>query len=310
MIEISLLYVYVILTLVMISFFTIIERFMSPLFAHYRRAFNECAPYLLTTREHQHLLELAPLGVSITKRDGVIDAQKRGNRDFLHLLQQLEKLTFGPLEMTMPKWVSYDAGIMPAGIFGFSSAAPRLEDWVRSALKVRPDYQGHVPLTQFISIPTPEEGSWYLHTFSSLNQVCMGAATPANLTLLTLCLGVRVFRMKRLYGGTQWRSTRLNKFVSLGPLEVITAYTPNHSVPKTLTWRLELKRPLIEAALINNGASVAALPATHMVDVDDEDALKQMQSEIEDGVRYQIVGQPMTRGSIVQVPVRRSEDRV
>ena len=279
---------------------------MSPLFAHYRRAFQECAPYLLTTSYHHPLLELAPLGISIPKRGGVIDAQKRSNREFLQLLQKLEKLTFGPLEMTMPKWVSYDAGIMPAGIFGFSSEVSKLPDWVRRALKVREDYQGHVPLTQFISIPTPEEGSWHLHTFSSLNQVCMGAATPANLTLLTLCLGVRVFRMKRLYGGTQWRSSRLGKYVSLGPLEVITAYTPNHSVPKTLTWRLELQRPLIEAALINNGTSVAAPPATHMLDVDDEEALKEMQSEIEEGVRYDIVGQPTTRGSIVQVPVRRS----
>jgi hypothetical protein len=283
---------------------------MSPLFAHYRRAFNECSPYLLTTSYHQNLLELSPLGISILKRGGVLDAQKLSNKEFLQLLQQLEKLTFGPLEMTMPKWVSYDAGIMPAGIFGFSSDAEQLEDWVHSALNVREAYSGQVPLTQFIAIPTPEEHSWYLHTFSSLNQVCMGAATPANLTMLTLCLGVRVFRMKRLYGGTQWRSTRLSEFVSLGPLEVITAYTPNHSVPKTLTWRLELKRPLIEAALISDGASVAALPATHMLDVDDEDALKRMQSDIEAGIRYHIVGQPTTRGSIVQVPVRRSVEHL
>ena len=133
-------------------------------------------------------------------------------------------------------------------------------DWVKSALQVPEGYEGDVPLTQFISIPTPEEGAWHLHTLSSLNQVCMDAATPASLTLLTLCLGVRTLRIKRLYGGTQWRSSRLRMYVSLGPLEVLTAYTPNHSVPETVTWRLDIQRPLIEAALINDGASVAALP--------------------------------------------------
>ena len=136
----------------------------------------------------------------------------------------------------------------------------------------------------------------------------MDSATPANLMLLTLCLGVRVFRMKRLYGGTQWRSRRLSMYTRLGPLDILTAYTPNHSVPETLTWRLNLRRPLIEAALISDGASVAALPATHMLDIDDVEALKRMQQEIEEGVQYQIVGPPNIRGSIVQVPVRRSEE--
>ena len=43
-----------------------------------------------------------------------------------------------------------------------------------------------------------------------------------------------------------------------------------------------------------------------MIDVDDVESLKRLQAEIEEGVRYQIVGPPTTRGSIVQVPVRRS----
>ena len=280
---------------------------MNPLFAHYKRAFDECLPYLLTTEPVRPLLELSPLGISLEKRGIILDAQRRANADFLHLLQGLDRLTFGPLEMTMPKWVSYDAGIMPSGIFGFCSHAHRLPQWVRQALGVSDDYEGLVPLTQLIAIPTPEEGAWYLHTLSSINQVCMGAATPANLTLLTLSLGLRVFRVQRLYGATQWRSSRLGKYVGLGPLELLTAYTPNHSVAKTITWRLDVQRALLEAALIHQGTSVAAPPATHMLDVDDVEALQRVQGDIEAGVRYTLVGQPITRGSIVQVPLRRME---
>lgn len=280
---------------------------MNPLFAHFSRAFKDCSPFLLATQQNQPQLELSPLGVSITKRGEVIDPQLRSNGDFLHLLQSLDRLTFGPLEMTMPKWVSYDAGIMPSGIFGFCSETALLESWVKRAMQVPDDYEGKVPLTQMIAIPTPEPGSWYLHTLSSLNQVCMGAAAPANLIILTLTLGVRVFRMKRLYSSTQWRSSRLGIYVGMGPLEIITAYTYNHSVKQSVTWRLDIHRSLIEAALINDGASVAARPATHMIDVDDTETLKRMQTEIESGIKYYIVGRPSTRGSIVQVPVRRVE---
>ena len=280
---------------------------MNPLFTHFSRALDECMPYLLTTQHNYPQLQLAPLGISLKKRGVILDPQVRANEDFLHLLQNLDRLTFGPLEMTMPKWASYDAGIMPSGIFGFCGKVATLDAWVRKALKVPDDYQGHIPLTQFIAIPTPESNAWYLHTISSLNQVCMGAAAPANLNLLTLCLGVRVFRMQRLYGATQWRSSRLGMYVGLGPLEIITAYTHNHSVKKSVTWRLDIQRALVEAALINDGTSIAAQPATHMIDVDDIVALKHIQNEIEAGIKYYIVGRPSTRGSIVQVPVRRSE---
>ena len=280
---------------------------MNPLFAHFQRAFEDCSPYLLATKHNQPFFEMSPLGISIAKRGLILDPQKRANESFLHLVQELDKITFGPLEMTMPKWVSYDAGIMPSGIFGFCAQAPKLEQWVKRALAVPEDYIGQVPLTQLIAIPTPEKGAWYLHTISSINQVCMGAAAPANLILLTLCLAVRVFRMQRLYGASQWRSSRLNMYVSLGPLEILTAYTYNHSVQKTVTWCLDIQRPLVEAALINDGASTIAPPATHMIDVDDVEQLKFIQKEIEQGVKYHIVGSPLIRGSIVQVPVRRSK---
>jgi hypothetical protein len=44
-----------------------------------------------------------------------------------------------------------------------------------------------------------------------------------------------------------------------------------------------------------------------MLDVDDEDALIRIQREIEAGVPFSIVGPPETRGSIVQIPLRRGD---
>ena len=120
--------------------------------------------------------------------------------------------------------------------------------------------------------------------------------------MLSLALGVRVLKVQTLYGATQWRNPRLGSFVSIGPLQLLTAFTPSHTVVRTLTWRLRLRRFLVEAALISTSTSSDAPPATHMLDVDDDAALIALQRDLEAGIPYAIVGQPTVRGSIVQVP--------
>ena len=273
------------------------------MFTHYKRALDECQPYLLATREVAPLLEWEPLGMDIRERGLVLDPQQRGGADFLHLLQNLDRLSYGTLGMAMPKWVFYDCGVMPSAVFGFCGPASSLDPYVHRALDIPKGYDGPVPLSIFIAIPTLE-GAWFTHTLCSLNSVCTGAA-PEGLLLLSLALGVRILKVQTLYGTTQWRSHRLGTFVGLAPLEVVTAYTPSHSVRRTLTWRLHLRRFLVEAALIKPGTSPTAPPATHVLDVDDENALITLQREIEAGIPYSIVGPPTRRGSIVQVPLHR-----
>ena len=206
--------------------------------------------------------------------------------------------------MAMPKWVFYDCGVMPSAVFGFCGPADSLEPWVRRALEVPADYKGPVPLTIFIAIPTLEPGAFFTHTLCSINQVAEGAA-PHGLRLLSVALGLRVLRAQTVYGTLQWRSDRISTFTGIGPLELVTAYTPAHSFRRSLTFRLRLKRFLVEASLIKPGTSPAAPPATHMLDVDDEPALIALQGDLESGIPYAIVGAPETRGSIVQVPLRR-----
>ncbi len=271
---------------------------------HYKRALKGCRPYLLATSPVAPLLEYAPLGVDLRTNGLLLDPQKRINEEFLHLLQNLDRLAFGALGLHMPKWVFYDCGVMPSAVFGFCGPADSLEPWVRRTLEVPSNYKGAVPLSIFIAIPTLEDGAWFTHTLCSLNQVCIGAA-PAGLDVLSLALGVRVLRAKTLYGINQWRSDRVGTLSSFGPLRVLTAYTPAHSMKRAFTWRLELQRFLVEAAVIKPGTSPAAPPATHLLDVDDVDGLIALQREIEAGGQCDIVGPPITRGSIVQMPIRR-----
>lgn len=274
------------------------------MFSHYRRAFQDLQPYLLATRRVAPLLEWAPLGVDLRTDGLVLDPQSRVNEPFLQLLKNLDTSAFGALGMAMPQWVFYDCGVMPSAVFGFSAPADSLEPWVKRAIQVAPDYDGPVPVSLFIAIPTLEEGSFFTHTLCTLNSVCEGAA-PAGLAMLSLALGVRILKAKALFGATQWRSPKLSTFVSMGPLELVTAYTPSHSMRRTVTWRLKLDRFLTEAAIIKPGTSPAAPPATHVLDVDDEAALIALQREIEAGIKYQIVGPPQTHGSYVTVPLHR-----
>jgi hypothetical protein len=273
-------------------------------FPHFKRAFDQCQPYVLATRAVAPRLEWAPLGFDLKEKGLVLDPQARGNETFLQMLQNLDRLAFGPHGMAMPKWVFYDCGVMPSAVFGFCGPAASLEPWVRRALEVPEGYSGPVPLTIFIAIPTLEKGAWFTHTLCSINQVAEGAA-PAGLRLLSVALGLRVLRAEALYGTLQWRSDRISTYTGIGPLELVTAYTPTHSFRRSLTFRLRLRRLLIEAALMKPGTSPAAPPATHMLDVDDEPALIALQRELEAGIRYAIVGAPETRGSIVQLPLRR-----
>ena len=275
------------------------------MFTSFKRVLDHCQPYLLATKMVAPQLEWAPLGVDLKERGLILDPQARKNELFLNLVKNLDQLAFGTLGMAMPKWVFYDCGVMPSAVFGFAGPASMLEPWVRRTLEVPKDYDGPVPLSIFIAIPTCENGAWFTHTLCSLNDACVGAA-PAGLGLLSLALGVRVVKARTLYGTTQWRSERLNKFVGMGPLELVTAWTPSHSMRRTVTWRLRLRRFLTEAALIKPGTSPAAPPATHMLEVDDDDALQALQHELEAGVHYAMVGPPLSRGSIVQVPLHRS----
>ncbi len=276
------------------------------MFPHFKRAFDECQPYVLATRHVAPRLEWEPLGFDLRKKGLVLDPQEQRNETFLHLLQNLDRLAFGAHGMAMPKWVFYDCGVMPSAVFGFCGPATSLEPWVRRALDVPDHYSGPVPLTIFIAIPTLEPGAWFTHTLCSINQVAEGAA-PAGLRLLSMTLGLRLLKAETLYGTVQWRSDRVGTYVGVGPLELVTAFTPAHSFRRSLTFRLRLRRFLIEAALVKPGTSPGAPPATHMLDVDDEDALIRIQREIEAGVPFSIVGPPETRGSIVQIPLRRGD---
>lgn len=273
------------------------------LLAHFEPLLRVSRPYLLGTDLIRDELDVSPFGVRIPVEHR-LDPQRHHNAPFIKLIKHLDEITFGPVGMPMPEWVFYDCAVMPGAVFGLARPASELEFWVRKALAVPDSYDGPVPLSIFIAIPLLDAGSWLLYTLCDVNSIAPGAA-PAGLAELTMVLGIKSFGMKMLYGTTQWRSPKLAHVAGLGPLDVVTAFTPAHSFERTITFRTDVSDERLLAVLAESGVHPANPLATHLIDVDDEMLLRQVQSDVESGVRWLVTGPPRRVGAYTQVPMRR-----
>lgn len=281
---------------------------------HYARILDVCEPFVIAHRGIVDHLDLQPLGVPIPA-ENVIDPQQRRHSAFLALLRKLDTLTFGPFGMTMPSWVFYDCAVMPGLFVGLGIRPDRLEPWAREALEVPADYEGLVPVSQYIAIPKlssfarGDAGAigdlaqdWLLYSLESINQVSPGFAPPGVLKL-TLAMGLACLPVRRLFGVTQWRSPKLETYVDLGPIELLTAWTPAHSLPRTLTFRLQPEELSLETLLAAPSAHPLAPAPNELIDPDDPHALRALQQRIEDGWSVRVVGRPMGHAAELRVPL-------
>jgi len=270
----------------------------------YRRILDTCQPYLVTSA-YGSAAESGdlPFGLEIAPALRFDPLQLRSG-PFLHMLQRLDELTFGPVGMTMPRWVFYDCAEVPGGIFGFARPAGEVPEWVRRALDVADDYDGPVPTSMYVAIPMLEPGCWHTYTLCSLNQVAPGSA-PAGVNLLTEGVALSIFHIETAYGVTQWRSPKLGVHARFGPLELVTAWTPAHSDPNTLTFRFAVTAERIDRALMSDDPPLAD-HAEHVrwIDCDERDELRALQAQLEAGRRFLIADGPTITGSFTRVPIR------
>ncbi len=277
----------------------------------YDEILNFCEPFLIANAGIARDLNLRPCGVPIDPAN-VYDPQQRKNAEFLAMLQLIDRLTFGPFGMEMPSWVFYDCAVMPGAVFGLGVRASRLEPWARDAMRVPEGYEGLVPVSQFIAIPTASgfndssddapPDAWLLYTLESLNQVSPGIA-PAGTLRLTLALGLYVFPIKLLYGISQWRSPKLETYVDLAPLRLLTAWTPAHSLPHTLSFSIDVTKVRVETLLSSPRVHPLAPPPNRLLRVDDSAQLLDMQRLLEQGAEVWLVGRAVEHGPHVLMPI-------
>lgn len=270
----------------------------------FRRILETCEPYVVASPLGP-ATKPRPLPLGLHVRPELhFDPHRTASATFLNALQRLDELSFGPVGLSMPRWVFYDCAEIPGGIFGFSRPAAQVPEWVLRALHVDARYAGPVPLSLYVAIPMLEPGSWHTFTLCSLNEVAPGAA-PAGTGLLTEALGLEAFGIRRAHGATQWRSRKLRVHALFGPLELLTAWTPAHSDPRTLTFRFEPTAETIGRVLRGEVDEIPPdAPGVRWIDCDDDDVLQDLQAELEAGRRYAVLGPARIDGSYVTVPIR------
>lgn len=264
---------------------------------------REMTPFLVVNPIHRDLLDRCPLGLEIPD-ENLIDPTATASERFLLLLQTLDRLTFGPEGMPMPRWVFYDCAEIPGAIFGFAKRAEDLSLSVRDALGLYPEETGLVPFSMYIAIPIHPPEIWFGHNLASLNPT-FPALGLRGLASITKALGLVAFRSTQQIGATQWDSDALHIHTRFGPLDLLTAWTPAHLESATLTYRLHVTDQAVRHALGDPDAHMP-YPEPHFeIEADDFGEMQELQARIEDGERFVVAGPPRRHGRSRRVPVAR-----
>ncbi len=276
---------------------------LNSIHSKYKNILSETEPYVLTYPGNLEKFNLAPWDLQI-KKENIISCIDSKHAVFFDLLQRLDSLSFGQVGMPMDKWVFFDCGEMVGGIVGLGKRAEDLPDAILKIYGIDNSYKGLVPFSMYIAIPMAMEGSWFGHNLCSANSFIGNHYPLSGLALLTKALGLKVLNIKEMFGATQWESSAVHIHAQLADMEVRSSYTPAHSFEKTMAYRsLYTDEGLLQAL---SGSERVATQWDLLVDVLDNDFYKKMQTEIEDGVKYKIVGRPIVRDGKKYLPIKKN----
>lgn len=268
------------------------------------RLLTELEPFVVATAANLDRFDLSPFGIDIAP-EARIDALKTASASFLDALKHLDEATFGPEGMPMPRWMFFGGAELPGGIVGLGKKTDGLTKEARNLLRIPADHHGLVPYSMFIAIPTYETGVWLGHNLASLSGL-LPKENLSGLGSLTKALGLRVFRATGQVGVTQWDSVALRVHTRLGPLALLTAWTPAHSEAWSLTYRAVVNEETLRHLARDPQGRVPHPDPTLWVDSQDQETMRNLQSEIEEGAGYLICGRPEQIGpGRLRVPVMR-----
>jgi hypothetical protein len=196
-------------------------------------------PYVFTRASNPPLKpaggkrEWFPLAPIIKNGQAMVEAE------FTDQILRLENHVFGD-KLAMPKWVFYDCAIMPGIITGYVIRREAASKEILAVTKPGPNAEW-VPLSLFVVIPTMRHGEWVAHNLSSINSVLSAPDRLYGLGFLSKAFGLWYANITTCCGMTQWRGHAIKLHSRYGDFEVLTAYTPSHTVPETLTYRVKIE---------------------------------------------------------------------
>lgn len=267
--------------------------------ARYKKILKETRPYLIGNPRALDKYNQGPFGANFLAED-LMSCLDGKNGYFFELLQRLDSLTFGHQGMGMDKWVFFDCAAMPSGIFGFGLLKKDLPEDFLKMLRVEESYEGLVPVSMFMAIPTSDEGRWFAHNLSSLNSF-IGSRFPG-LGLFTKAFGCQVFGIEKCYGATQWGSAALEIHTQLGDMRLKAAWLPAHTHENSLCYLSDYKKENLLRALSEEKRTSDQYDL--LVEASDSETQQKLQRDIERGLQISIVGRPIKKDKETFYPIR------
>jgi hypothetical protein len=273
----------------------------------YRAVLDKCTPFVISHTANYPSLDFAPFGVQLAE-EHIYTATSLRSRDVVDGLHHLDSVTFGDQGMLMPRWVLFDCGEFPGIVFGFGCRAGDLPDYARAAYHVSERNDVFVPLSMWAAIRCAEPDAWFGHNLSSANLMLKGDDKFPGLALLTKLLAVKLTKSTKQYGATQWDSRSVGLHLRMGPMHLLSAYTPAHTHAETFTYRIDVD----EAELVSSvlpGWSASNASEAHTMAADDSAAIRKLHDEIEAGAHWQLLRAERRKGKPQLLHLRRAPDR-
>jgi hypothetical protein len=176
-------------------------------------------PYAFGRRKNLELLHPSPFGADLL----MLPADDPKNLAFHHFVNRLNGLSYGGKDMGMPAWVQIDCGIMPSAFIGFAAPVSELPEKLKWQLQIS-SYDGLVPISEAISIPTSEPGRWMSYSMSTVlpgHQI--GYASKV--------LSLRAYGCRTTLGVAQFDNFALRIHTRFGALQIVEPHVPYHTCP-------------------------------------------------------------------------------
>jgi len=265
-------------------------------------------PFAVASENLQARLDLQPFGEAIV-REHLFDPLRSESTRILERLSALDAATFGPGEMSMPRWILLDGAGLSGAIIGLGVRAQDASPAVRELLGIGSGDSGLVPYSMFIAIPSFEPRTWVGHNLASLAVRQPEGETLQGLGALTKAIALRALSARWQLGAAQWDSVALRVHSRLGALRLLTAWTPAHSKPWTFTYRARIDEEHLRHLARDPGGRISVPDAERWLWSDDHEGMQGLQREIEAGESWCIVGPPeVGRGGAASVPLARCHD--
>lgn len=216
------------------------------------------------------------------------------NAEFIASLQRLQETLLGPRGLALPKWALYDCGELPGAAVGFARRADRLSADLRATLSMDDSSRELIPVSMVILIPMLARGCWHTYALSCIDQ--------PGLRECTLALGLSLIEVTTAHATAEWGSPELAAYARFAPLELLTARTPAHTNPSSLTFRFRVTSERITDAIKGRAGRELDAEATWIAR-DDLAAQLDVQRALQSGQRRVVLGAPRLDDGVAETPI-------